>query len=182
MPWLSYPWEWPSTHCTEAGCAPGLFLMGDKNLASTGIWRLNGPACCESLYWLRCPGPLRWHCVQHIYDLCGQEWIGEWRKFVKPHRSVQRLLPSLEQHFILCSRQQTIKYLIAVHHILCITVHMAGKTHVNISKCSSKTNEVKFSISVFTHSVIRNNICYIRRQYKQFISYLFKQNSKFVWQ
>jgi hypothetical protein len=77
---------------------------------------------------------------------------------MKTHRSVHRLLNSLEQQFILCCRQRTIKYLIAVHHILCITVHMAGKTHVNIYDCNSKTNEVKFSRYVFTHTQCYNVI------------------------
>ena len=144
----------PAPIVQEEAWAPALFLMDDENLASAGIWPLDSPACCESLYWLHCTGPLRQHCVQHIYDLFGQEWIGQWRKFVKPHRSVQRFLNSLEQQFIPCCRQQTIKYLTAVHYILCITVHVAGKTHVNISNCNRKTSEVKFSSYVFTHTVL----------------------------
>jgi hypothetical protein len=44
-----------------AGWAPGLVWIGAENLAPTRIQSLDLPACSESLYRLRYPGP-------HMYD------------------------------------------------------------------------------------------------------------------
>ena len=52
-----YPWERPGTHCVGSGWAPWPVWTGAENLALTGIRSPDRPACSESLYRLRYPGP-----------------------------------------------------------------------------------------------------------------------------
>jgi hypothetical protein len=43
----------------EAGWAPGPVWKGEENLAPTGIWSPDRPACTQSLYWLRYPAHMQ---------------------------------------------------------------------------------------------------------------------------
>jgi len=49
----------------EAGWASGPVCAAAENLALTGIWSLDRPACSKSLYWLRYSGPLLEVCSQN---------------------------------------------------------------------------------------------------------------------
>jgi hypothetical protein len=62
-----HPRERPGTH-TEAGLAPGPVWTGAQNLAPTGIWSPDRPARSESLYRLRCPGPISRRTVTLIWS------------------------------------------------------------------------------------------------------------------
>jgi len=53
-----YPWERDSIGTVwESGWATGVVWTGTTNLAPTGIWFPDYPACNEVLYWLPCPPP-----------------------------------------------------------------------------------------------------------------------------
>ena len=52
-----YPRQRPGTHCTRDWVGPRAGLGGAENLSPTGIPSPDRPACSESLYRLRDPGP-----------------------------------------------------------------------------------------------------------------------------
>jgi hypothetical protein len=58
MPRPLYPRERHGTHCIGGWVGlPGPFWTGAENLAPTGIWSPDRPACSEMLYRLSYPGP-----------------------------------------------------------------------------------------------------------------------------